>query len=160
MREQKSRFSSFLTYKIYFENFIKCIFGHIYSVSLLSPRLSSPPIHGCCFLFNSLLFHFTNKDSGAKYWGENLLTQKGRESNWLLLHRHPRKTTQTEIPPSGCPFLLLPVLLSLSLSLPDFFQFSMALSCQLVACSTSQPMVPMIEFIYYCLQYSIRKILD
>lgn len=52
----KSRFSYFLTYKIYFENFIKCNFDHIYSVSLLSPRLSLPPIHDCCFLFNSLLF--------------------------------------------------------------------------------------------------------
>ena len=50
-----------------------------------------------CFLFlffwiKSHLFNFTNKDSGARCWGESLLAQRGRGSIQLtfLLSWHPR----------------------------------------------------------------------
>lgn len=88
---------------------------------------------------------FTNKDSGARCWGESLLSQeKQRKHQLTFLHsRCPRSLTlsiSNMSPPTHCPSLLLPVHLSThpsdSLLLPMVFLNNLTFSsCHLDVCS-------------------------
>lgn len=45
----------------------------------------------CCFYGEFQSYNFTNKVSGVRWWGENLLESLGSNQLNLFLNRHPRK---------------------------------------------------------------------
>lgn len=101
-----------------------CLCGHhhlsaeVTAWGSLQAQLQLPPV-----LTNSLPFYFTNKHIGTKFWGKQLLAQKGGESSQLpfLLHCPLRKRLFSYLvwnknfsTPTVCPSFLLSVCASLS----------------------------------------------